>query len=281
LYPSAENYTVPKLYQAAVHAIPAFRDFLDEKWRGPPLTLGILGGYLSILIQEQSLYSLTKANCFWFSQHLMHVIGLRHYSFPFIATSIPNHKFLFPRAQVNPDALSFKEDPRVLETLARCELHDPSSIGLLFRLLRYEEWRHGILMFRRLILMRLATLPIVYVATGFGMYFYFTITGKVQDSRSWLVWYILPPFLVLGGGVLGFVWVFHQSRPMVERLANQGIRSDTARLVEIFGEHHNIIPRTTSFILDRPHQNAPTTRTLGAESSSRRRFRSCSSVVGR
>ncbi|KAJ7048812.1 hypothetical protein C8F01DRAFT_1275975 [Mycena amicta] len=126
--------------------MPAFQEFSDHKWHGPPPTLKDLADYLRVIVARQPNYTLWSSNCFWFSRHIMHLIILRHYTFPFVAFTTDTTKFCIPRTltTVNADASGIKED--------EWRAYDPSSIGLLFRFLHYEEWRNGILIFRRLVI---------------------------------------------------------------------------------------------------------------------------------
>ncbi|KAJ7192302.1 armadillo-type protein [Mycena haematopus] len=159
--------------------IPAFVDFLDQKWRGPPPTLQDLSRYLKVIVAREPNYSLTAANCFWFSRHVIHIIGLRHYSFPFVAFSIKTSKFVLPRNSENTnygiDKISKHE----------WQAHDPSSIGLLFRFLHYEEWRNGILMFRRLVLIFAVFVSCALSAAGgYGFYYLFVASHSQTPSHS-------------------------------------------------------------------------------------------------
>ncbi|KAJ7913668.1 hypothetical protein B0H13DRAFT_2326052 [Mycena leptocephala] len=121
----------------------AFVDFLDHKWRGPPATLRDLGRYLLTIFRHNSRYSLAGGNCFWYARLIMHTIALRHYSFPRLATSTAPREYVIPWT-------STYNMPHI--SMADCRRHDPSSISLLFRCLHYEEWRNGVLMYRRLII---------------------------------------------------------------------------------------------------------------------------------
>ncbi|KAJ7056460.1 hypothetical protein C8F01DRAFT_1233992, partial [Mycena amicta] len=142
--------------------IPAFYDFLDHKWRGPPATLADLASYLQVIVSLKPNYAISSSNCFWFSRHIFHIIGLLHYSFSFIAFEIHPKKFIFPRNLRRRIASITTEE---------WAAHDPSSIGLLFRFLHYEEWRNGFLLLRRLSLI-MAVLIAGGVSTGFGLIFY-------------------------------------------------------------------------------------------------------------
>ncbi|KAJ7203139.1 hypothetical protein GGX14DRAFT_462136, partial [Mycena pura] len=155
----------PVLLPPETEGVPAFVDFLDQKWRGPHPTLQDLGRYLKVIVTREPNYSLTASNCFWFSRHVMHIIGLRHYSFPFIAFSIDTRKFVLPRDSENNNYGIDKIEER------EWKHHDPSSIGLLFRFLHYEEWRNGILMFRRLMIIFAVSLSCALsAASGYGFY---------------------------------------------------------------------------------------------------------------
>ncbi|KAJ7271217.1 hypothetical protein C8J57DRAFT_1321083 [Mycena rebaudengoi] len=143
----------------------AFKDFLDHKWRGPPLKLFDVARYLDTILEQNVRYSLAGANCFWYARLIMHTIALRHYSFPILATSTEASKYVIPRTG---DNIHYGTQ-RI--SRARWRRHDPSSISLLFRYLHYEEWRNGILMYRRLVLIIVSLLYLaVGAALGYALY---------------------------------------------------------------------------------------------------------------
>jgi hypothetical protein len=89
----------------------AFLDPLDDKWRGPPATLWHIGKYVQCIVELARRHRRAGDDYNHFARCLMHVIGLRHYSFPNLASS--------SRSAVQ----------------VRSGLHDPSGIGMLFRAL--------------------------------------------------------------------------------------------------------------------------------------------------
>jgi hypothetical protein len=89
----------------------AFRDPLDDKWRGPPATLWHIGKYVQSIVELTRSHPRAGEDRNHFPRCLMHITGLRHYSFPNLASS-------------------FRRAVRV-----RSRLHDPSGIGMLFRAL--------------------------------------------------------------------------------------------------------------------------------------------------
>lgn len=107
--------------------VAAFRDILDRKWRGPRATLWHLAHYVRAIVELLPRYRLSSSNCYFFSRLLVHVISLRHYSFPFLVAGTEN--------QLN----------------IRSAVHDPSSISILFRYLHDEEQQNGILVYRNII----------------------------------------------------------------------------------------------------------------------------------
>ncbi|KAJ7917882.1 hypothetical protein B0H13DRAFT_312149 [Mycena leptocephala] len=165
----------------------AFVDFLDHKWRGPPPKLLDVAQYLDTILQQNARYSLASTNCFWYARLLMHTIALRHYSFPTLGSTTEASKYVIPRTSSN----SHYGTRRVSET--QWKRHDPSSISLLFRYLHYEEWRNGILMYRRLVLIIAAILCLgIGAATGYGLFWLY----RVAD-----------PTLSKGGTIVGIVFI--------------------------------------------------------------------------
>ncbi|KAF7301070.1 Multiubiquitin chain binding protein MBP1 [Mycena indigotica] len=124
----------------------AFSDVLDEHRRGPPLRLRDLTYYLELLSSQSPNYSIASSNCFWYSRLLFHIISLRHYSFPILATCFPLEEYLIPVSE----GLTLDTRRKMVHEKTWL-LHDPSSTGLVFRFLHYEERRNGLLMYSRLI----------------------------------------------------------------------------------------------------------------------------------
>jgi hypothetical protein len=75
---------------------------------------------------------------------------------------------------------------RVSET--QWKRHDPSSISLLFRYLHYEEWRNGILMYRRLVLIIAAILCLgIGAATGYGLFWLYRVADPTLSKEGTIV----------------------------------------------------------------------------------------------
>ncbi|KAJ7061348.1 hypothetical protein C8F01DRAFT_161286 [Mycena amicta] len=138
----------------------AFADFLDYKWAGPYPRLRDLGHYVEVISAEEPHYSLTSSNCYWFSRLVFHTLALRHYAFPFVASSIPSRTYVLPRTVENTTYGTWQIKN------VDWQHHDPSSVGLVFRFLHYEEWRNGILMFRRIIITSMALVSCAATAAG-------------------------------------------------------------------------------------------------------------------
>ncbi|KAF8307472.1 hypothetical protein DL93DRAFT_2171711 [Clavulina sp. PMI_390] len=123
-----EGELAPRSLPPSFHTCNAFRDALDEKWRGPPPTLGHVARYIHSIIQIAPRYNLTSTNCYFFSRLLVHSIALRHHSFSLVAAN----------------------SSTILSPLS--VTHDPSAIGPVFRLLTREEREsNGILFYRILV----------------------------------------------------------------------------------------------------------------------------------
>ncbi|KAF7296785.1 hypothetical protein MIND_00909500 [Mycena indigotica] len=153
----------------------AFVDFLDYKWSGPPLTLGLLPQYLKAISEQAPRYSLASKNCYWFARLVFHILAIRHYSFPLVASSIRPRTFVIPRTTDN----TVNGTADIVE--ADWQHHDPSSISLVLRFLHYEEWRNGILMFRRMAIGTTVLLSLTIIgATGYG----FSLVGKIMRRNA-------------------------------------------------------------------------------------------------
>ncbi|KAJ7196966.1 hypothetical protein GGX14DRAFT_402878 [Mycena pura] len=187
LLSEAQSVMVP----LGAEVTPAFQDFLDHKWRGPPLTLKNLGHYLSVIIAEEPLYNLTSANCFWLARQLTHVVAQRHYSFPFIAISDAPPEIIFAFSNWMRGFLILDAASKELY-----KIHDPSSIGLFFRFLRLQEKVNGLLMVRRLILI----LAVLSTCGVVGAYIYGWITGFILV----MVLFVVMP---VGLGYCALIWV--------------------------------------------------------------------------
>ncbi|KAJ7197920.1 hypothetical protein GGX14DRAFT_402237 [Mycena pura] len=208
--------------------LPAFYDFLDHKWRGPPATLAHLASYLEIIVARQPNYTLSSSNCFWFSRHIMHALGLLHYSFPFIAYETNSRKFIFPRT-VRRSTGSI--------TVEEWAANDPSSIGLFFRFLHYEEWRNGLLLFRRL-----SVILAVLVACGVGIACAFIVYPRTftwYEQKVPVVFAILLTVLIVVGALALMRILF---RPILLRsvtlLTRWIIRRPTAAVIQEIESRH-------------------------------------------
>lgn len=105
----------------------AFRDELDEKWRGPPATLAQVASYVEHIVLLAPRYNVTSTNCYYFSRLLMHAVALRHYSFQFIAA----------------------HDCRDLQPLSK--VHDPSAISSVFHFLLEQKRLNGVLVYVKIV----------------------------------------------------------------------------------------------------------------------------------
>ncbi|KAJ7200417.1 hypothetical protein GGX14DRAFT_572180 [Mycena pura] len=234
-------------------AIPAFQDFLDQKWRGPPATLADLARYLKVIVSLEPNYTLWMSNCFWFSRLIIHVIGLRHYSFPLIATQINPLRFSVPTPyseeyltwsnpgpSERPHPNSRRVPDREQASLAEehRQRHDPSSIGVLFRFLHYEERQNGILMFRRIVWICFS-LP----SLGIAALVVYKLTRRHMDSQEGssgmlkavdLLTIVASVGTFIGLPVLAAcMFLFLPiARVLVALLTRWLIRTPTARLVE-------------------------------------------------
>ncbi|KAJ7061337.1 hypothetical protein C8F01DRAFT_1083524 [Mycena amicta] len=203
-----------------------FVDFLDYKWAGPYPRLRDLGRYVEVISTEEPRYSLTSSNCYWFSRLVFHTLALRHYAFPFVVSSIRPRNYVLPRTAENTTyGTSQIEDED-------WQHHDPSSVGLVFRFLHYEEWRNGILMFRRIIITSMALLSCAATAGGgYGLYHLWrnspTLNPKAAAAFSALtaIFFTLP-LCVLFSGIL--------VRWNVALLTYCLIRRKTLRVLKLF-----------------------------------------------
>ncbi|KAJ7918563.1 hypothetical protein B0H13DRAFT_1992608 [Mycena leptocephala] len=119
-----------------------FVDFLDHKWRGPPPKLIDVARYAAAIRAEETRYNLTNTNCYWFSRVLFHTLALRHYAFPFIASC--------RAASANYQAENAAKKYRWTRYApADWRHYDPSSTGIVFRFLAYQEDDSGTLFLAR------------------------------------------------------------------------------------------------------------------------------------
>ncbi|KAJ7058443.1 hypothetical protein C8F01DRAFT_291209 [Mycena amicta] len=160
LLSAEDSDMIPPKEKVPGHVLPAFQDFLDQKWRGPPPTVQDIGRYIAFLAARQPNYSLADSNCFWFSRNLFHIIALRHYFSPFIAFGIQPEEFIRPS-----NDLGSRFDPDDVRD-GKWKGHDPSSIGMVFRLLHFEEWRNGNLMYRRSVIIAMTLAAMAFVGGG-------------------------------------------------------------------------------------------------------------------
>ncbi|KAJ7660384.1 hypothetical protein DFH06DRAFT_394680 [Mycena polygramma] len=202
----------------------AFEDFLDEKWSGPPLRLLDVARYLDTILEQNRRYSLASANCFWYARLIMHTIALRHYSFPLLATSTDASKYIIPRTG---DNIHYGTQ-RISWT--RWRKHDPSSISLLFRYLHYEEWRNGILMYRRLVLINVTLLYLAFTAAlGYALHLlYFVRDSSISKGAGIFIVALLGVAILTVVGRL-LKWPVRQ---MIAGLTYYTIRKGTRKVVD-------------------------------------------------
>ncbi|KAF7306409.1 hypothetical protein MIND_00432100 [Mycena indigotica] len=224
------SFVLPATYMEVTKIPPlylyrAFNDALDQHRCGPPLLLRDLTRYLEILSAQSPNYSLTSSNCFWYARLLFHIISLRHYSFPILATSFPPEKYLIPRGRRIP-ADQMKQIAQSQDWLT----HDPSSTGHIFRFLHYEEWRNGILMYRRLIrFLAAAIIVATTVAVSYGLFRGFLLGNSRKSSVAYAVLCSVLPLFV--GYALSFVAV----RNAVTILTQWQIRRKMETLLQDLG----------------------------------------------
>ncbi|KAJ7056262.1 hypothetical protein C8F01DRAFT_367532 [Mycena amicta] len=110
----------------------AFVDFLDYKWAGPPARLGDLPRYFEVVNGQGPRYSVTHGNCYWFACLLFHTIALRHYAFPLVASRTAPREYVYVDFY---EVEAFQDDS--------WRRHDPSSTGLVFRYIQFQDWHNG------------------------------------------------------------------------------------------------------------------------------------------
>jgi hypothetical protein len=144
LSPSVCQYTPGNFPYASTGSFiyDGFVDFLDHKWRGPPPKLIDVARYAAAIRAEETRYNLTNTNCYWFSRVLFHTLALRHYAFPFIASR--------RAASANYQAENAAKKYRWTRYApADWRHYDPSSTGIVFRFLAYQEDDSGALFLAR------------------------------------------------------------------------------------------------------------------------------------
>ncbi|KAJ6462239.1 hypothetical protein C8R47DRAFT_1158501 [Mycena vitilis] len=201
--------------------LPAFQDFLDHKWRGPPPTLRDAARYMRLLTSIQPNYSLTHANCFWFSRNLVTLLALRHYSFPYVLLTVPIEKHMRQSATAGVKFLVF------LNNLLIVVLHfppfmclamfipdiavfepppqppAPSTLEYLFLYLRSQEQKNGSLLLNRairgLVGLVSAVVPWCAFAGTFILAFAQKLPAKILAPAIVLFWVggigAVPPIL--------------------------------------------------------------------------------------
>ena len=170
--PTTGSATDPSVKTNGIfHTVNAFLDQLDEIWRGPPPTLWHVAHYIEYIVLLAPRYRLASHNCYYFARLLMYVIGLRHYSFPSLASGKPQY------------------------LAVRSVRHDPSGISMLFRFLRAEEESNGVLLYARLMkfTMWLSVVLLAGGVIGSGSY----ICTRVDIFTP------IFPFLLVGSFIFG------------------------------------------------------------------------------
>ncbi|KAJ7054543.1 hypothetical protein C8F01DRAFT_1161965 [Mycena amicta] len=211
----------------------AFADIIDQRRQGPPLHLATLGRYLEVFSAQNPRYTLSSSNCFWYARLTFHVIALRHYSFPILATSFPPEKYLIPRLTF----ITIPENDMVQIIREENWLqHDPSSSGHVFRFLHYEELRNGTLMYRRLMHVVVALVMLCAgMASAYGWYRLFLPLKLPQ-----------PIALAIGCSffltVLGLSLSHFIARGAVRTLTRWHIRQQMEKLVRNLGQDEDYIP---------------------------------------
>ncbi|KAJ7061347.1 hypothetical protein C8F01DRAFT_1252991 [Mycena amicta] len=209
----------------------AFVDFLDHKWRGPYPRLLDLARYVQEISAQETRYSLTSANCYWFARLLSHTLALRHYAFPTIASSVEPRKYVLPRT---PDTLygtaQIHDDD--------WRYHDPSSTGLVFRFLRYEEWRNGFLVVRRGIIISAIILSCILVGPGgYGIYRIIRMPrpqGEGPTTHAVIAVVVLLTIMAIG--VVYFLIARRLRRQIIELITYHLTRRKTTRVLDIFDQ---------------------------------------------
>lgn len=92
--------------------------------------------YADVIASCETRYSLAGSNCYWFARTLFHTLAVRHYSFPYIVS--PKEAGLI-NCVWHHDGLAMNKFRWRAVDGEDWKRHDPSSTGVVFRFLRYEE----------------------------------------------------------------------------------------------------------------------------------------------
>ncbi|KAJ7448091.1 hypothetical protein FB451DRAFT_1289229 [Mycena latifolia] len=234
----------PVAGEASMSVLSAFQDFLDQKWRGPPPTLRDVVRYVRLITSRKPNYSLSHANCFWFSRNLVYILALRHYSFPFVLLTVPPDRLV--RTSItgawflgNFSSPGAYEEPWLP--------HDPSTIGRLFTFFRNRERRNGSLLFHRTIhiLQGIIVLAVLIgaIVTALAM-----VEAKPFRVKIFMV-------LLLAAGIVSFVVAAPVSLLVVSALNRYTARTNTRAIPEQRrGEF--IPPRITITLQTERHERA-------------------------
>jgi hypothetical protein len=179
---------------------------------------------ISTIHAQETRYSFTSANCYWFARMLFHTVALRHYSFPMVASSILPRKYVLPTNDTEE------------VTDGDWRYHDPSSTGLVFRFLRYEEKSNGYLLVHRAVTVALF-LPWLMLTAGavYAEYRFFTAKISLPTEAKVIAG------IGLVGLLLGFLLLFSWQLLWVlrlfitRRLTQRRVRDKTERVVSLFG----------------------------------------------
>jgi hypothetical protein len=170
----------------------AFIEFIDHKWRGPPLTLLDLARITETINGYKPQYNISGGNCYMFARLVFYAVALRHYSFPFFASSVNMTANRFsPRRWIAPEERSgFRDLELFLD-------YESSSTGRIFNVLYHEEYYSGALLLRRLLII----ISVLYIPAIIGTYHRFVWFGE----GAWYEWLAEWALSVGGLGVVGSV----------------------------------------------------------------------------
>ncbi|KAF8319356.1 hypothetical protein DL93DRAFT_177265 [Clavulina sp. PMI_390] len=199
----------------------AFRDAVDEQWRGPPATLGHIARYIQSIVQLAPRYSLSSTNCYFFSRLLIHCIALRHYSFSRIATSS-----------------SFDLAPMSMT-------HDPSAISSVFHFLaRQERASNGILFYRVLYYVIVGGLLLGCIVAYVVL---LVIFAKKDDGKtSAIAWSIIWLLVIFFVPYIAALWL----DPLLLQSRGSRIATRTDKLIQMLGECAGLILYSHCFFPD-------------------------------